>query len=76
MGTFLNRQVHNSTNSNVNITLFMPAKDKKPRVPTARAKAVSKLRLQSKELKAQLTKVNRDLRSFGVGKRKKKTKNA
>jgi hypothetical protein len=52
---------------------FMPGKEKKPRAKSARARAVEKLRVQSKALNAELRKVKRDLRSFGVGKKKKKT---
>lgn len=54
----------------------MPAKGDKPRKPkqkSAKAKAVEKLRIQSKALNKQLQQVKRDLRSFGIGKKKKKT---
>jgi len=51
----------------------MPSKEKKPRRKSARQQAIEKLRLKKKELKKSLREVERDLRSFGVGKRKRKT---
>lgn len=51
----------------------MPKSDKprKPKIPTARQQIVNDLRIKAKAHKKALSKVNRDLRSFGVGKKKK-----
>lgn len=56
---------------------YMPKSDKprKPKTPTARQQIVNDLRIKAKAHKKALSKVNRDLKSFGVGK-KKKAKNA
>jgi len=51
----------------------MPSKEKKPRRKSARQQAIEKLRLKKKDLKKSLREVERDLRSFGVGRRKKKS---
>jgi len=50
----------------------MPAKEKKPRTPSKRALIVTELKTALKSHKKKVSQIQKDLRSFGVGRRRSK----
>jgi hypothetical protein len=48
----------------------VPKKERKPKQPTAKQIIVNDLKVKAKSHKKALAKINRDLKSFGHGKKK------